>query len=120
MNEVIVDTNFLIYSFDNKWNLRDMIVDLLGDSRILYTQGTLSELKKLGRDDIISWLSSQGFELAEVETKGRVDDSLINLSSRRKAFLLTEDRKMIEKALSRGVKIISKGWKNRLKIVSKA
>ncbi len=119
MKNILVDTNFLIYSFDNNWDIHDMLVELFSDKvEIYYLDSELDELSKLNRNDVIKWLEKQNFKVIRDSSGKMVDDSLIEFASKNNFYILTQDRALIKRALKLSINVVSKGNKLSLKIMS--
>lgn len=120
MINVLIDTNFLIYAFYNKWDLEQMLKDLFTENvKMFYLKSQVDELKRLHKDEVLSWVKMQRFSLIDDnENSLNVDDILIKIAKNKGFYILTEDRGLIKRALKSNIGIISKGNKLSLKLLS--
>jgi rRNA-processing protein FCF1 len=110
MIKVLLDTNFLIYSFDNKTALNETFERNTAAEFSLYTlDSCIEELERLGRKDVIKWLELNRIKVITTDKKGKVDDKIILLAKSEDYGILSEDRVLIKRAKSEGIKIIRFG-----------
>jgi rRNA-processing protein FCF1 len=119
MIRILLDTNFLIYTFDTKMDLHKVLDSSLLEAYELYcTDKNLEELNRVGRKDVLGLVKRLNIVVLKTEEPGLpVDDLLIKISKERGFYIATQDRVLISKAKNAGIPVIAKGNKNRVKIV---
>jgi rRNA-processing protein FCF1 len=112
---VIADTNALLLPFKHKFNIDFELEGLVGNHEIIIPEPIVGELKKLALQNRVA---KAALKLANTKktmpTKFAGDDSVLELAERLKAIVFTSDKQLIDKAKSKGLKIIRLKEGNRL------
>ncbi len=108
MIRVLLDTNAMVYFFDKKTDIRAMLDRGLNTAyELYYADVSISELKRIKRNDVVRWLLSISVKkVSPVEAKGPVDDVLMDISRANEMHLLTFDKVLAQRALSAAIPII--------------
>ncbi len=118
MIKIALDTNSLVYIFDNKTDIESALdLSLGGPYKLFVPQCCINELIKLKRQDVVSLIKSLRFNVIESEP-GDVDGELIRLAKEKNMHVMTEDRKLIAKARLAGVVIIRRSGKDHFSIIT--
>jgi len=115
VNEVIIDTNALMLPFQSKLRIEEELERLLGKCEILVPSSIIEEIKKLAMSNpkaMAALRYSKKFKVVETEMKG--DDSIIDLALKRKSFVLTNDKILIERLRDLGIRVIRPRGERRL------
>ncbi len=108
MNSVLVDTNILVYCFDRKKNLEEMLDEILQENFSLFTlKKCVDELSKIKRNDVKQFILFSDIKIVEYNTGKNTDDEILNYSLENKCIIVTEDRNLIKKAKVLKIKTIS-------------
>ncbi len=119
MNDVVIDTNIMVYCFDNKLDLNSLLDNFFQSSfSILTIKKCIDELTKIKRNDVKGFFLSYGLRVVEFEENKNTDDTLLDFCLYKSAILFTEDKLLRAKANrlkiktlafeGRGIKISSK------------
>ncbi|MCL4375915.1 hypothetical protein M1558_00270 [Candidatus Parvarchaeota archaeon] len=119
MNDVVIDTNIMVYCFDNKLDLNSLLDNFFQSSfSILTIKKCIDELTNIKRSDVKSFFLSYGLRVVEFDENKNTDDTLLDFCLYKNGILFTEDRELRAKANKlkirtlvlegRGVKISSK------------
>lgn len=107
---MILDTNFLNLPFKENIDIYSQIDDLINNPEIIVPQIVIDELKgakpKYWRVSI-ELLKAKDVKIVEIEVKESVDETLLRHCKREDAYLVTLDEELKNKALKKGVQIIS-------------
>jgi rRNA-processing protein FCF1 len=107
MLRVLIDTNALVYAFDGKKDIYSIFDRSVGESFRFYTlDSCMGELEMLGRKDVAKWIHSIRIEVIDTERGGKTDDKILSEASDRGFAVLTEDKELIERALSKKLRVI--------------
>ncbi len=110
MISVLIDTNFLIYSFDKKNDLRRIFDESVTDSYALITlDKCIGELNRLKRKDVIYWCKLVGIKILSSPPYGKTDFILIEVAKKYGYYLLSSDRALLQQAKSKSIKTLSVG-----------
>ncbi len=110
MTKVLVDTNSLIYFFDNKTDLYSEFDKSFSDSFSFYIiSPCVGELKKLGRNDVIKWLGLYRINVLRTENSGKVDDNILDTAKKENLAIISSDRELLGRAKSAGIKVFKIG-----------
>ncbi len=108
MNEVLVDTNVMVYCFDRKIDINTIIDQFFQSGfKILTLKKCIYELSKIGRDDVKSFFLSYKIEIIDSDNDKTTDDVILDTCSKNNFYLFTEDNILIERAKSLGIKTLS-------------
>ena len=114
--KVILDTSGILAPFQNKFNLEEAVIAVLGIKPIfLIPRKVILELQALQeKKGAVARAARAGLQLLKVlgkeidsPVKGFTDKILIDLARKEQAILLTMDRKLRDAALKKGVSVIS-------------
>ena len=110
MIKILVDTNSLIYFFDNKTDLYSLFDRHFSEPFSFYTiSPCLEELKRMGRKEVIKWADVSGIKTWEATNVGRVDDNILDIAKKEKLAVISEDRALVSRAKSAGIKVFKIG-----------
>ena len=118
---VFIDTNVLLFPLKYKINITEAIRNELGwETKILVPDFVLNEIKKLSKNrerGKYAFAEKLALHIGIFETPysntDQVDDRLLDLCEEKKAFLLTLDKRLQQKAINRGIKVLQlKGKKS--------
>ncbi|MCL4399430.1 hypothetical protein M1293_02925 [Candidatus Parvarchaeota archaeon] len=106
MIRLLFDTNLLIYSFDDKTDIKRLLDSSMTDSYRLYAlQQCINELKTIGRRDVAAWAESYGFTILEKEDGRKADDILLE-KSKQGFHIATNDKALYSKVIKHGGKAV--------------
>ncbi len=107
-SKVILDTNSLIYSLEHKADLRVLLQNIPEVSGVVVPTCVLKELEKMSKDVRYARgaLTLAG-SFPAVEGDGPADDCILNLASKNRFFILTNDRELISRAKRSGIRTLS-------------
>ncbi|AAT43555.1 type II toxin-antitoxin system VapC family toxin [Picrophilus oshimae] len=108
MNEnLIIDTNALIYSIKNKIDIREKLLYLPYTFNIYVPECVISELRGLSRSHWYAKAALQlGLKFNLLRSQGRGDDCILEMAMKINAFVLTNDRGLISRLRDHGIKIL--------------
>ncbi len=110
MIKVLIDTNSLIYFFDNKTDLYSEFDKAFSESFSFYTiSPCIEELKRLGKKDVIKWMEFCKINTVRIENKGKVDDNILEVAKKESSALISSDRELLNRARSAGIRIFKVG-----------
>ncbi len=99
MNDVVIDTNIMVYCFDNKLDLRDILDNFFQSSfSVLTIKKCIDELANIKRSDVKSFFLSYGLKIVEFGENKNTDDTLLDFCLYKKSILFTEDKELRTKA----------------------
>lgn len=105
---VILDTNSLIYSLKQRANIRDLLSRFVEITGIVVPECVLHELESMSGDVMFA---SGALNLARtfriIEGSGPADDCILDVASRQKCYILTNDRELIRRARKMGITTLS-------------
>ncbi len=107
-SKVILDSNALIYSLEHKSDLRGLLLSIPEISGILVPKCVLRELETMSSDVRYArgaLTLASGFP--SVEGDGPADDCILEVASKNRYFILTNDRGLILRAKKAGVRTLS-------------
>jgi rRNA-processing protein FCF1 len=108
MNEVVVDTNVLVYCFDGKLDLRGLLDNSLQENFSLVTiKKCMDELLVIKRQDVHNFFLFYGIKIVDFNAGKNTDDTLLEYCTSKKCLLFTEDKKLKNKANEIGIKTLS-------------
>lgn len=107
-SKVILDTNSLIYSLEHKSDLRNLLLNIPEVSGIVVPLCVLRELERMSNDvryarGALTLASS----FPSIEGQGPADDCLLEIASKNRFFILTNDRELISRAKEAGIRTLS-------------
>lgn len=104
--KVYLDTSIILYAFDKKLNLKEMIIDFLeGMPEIVVTDSVIMEINKISKHkELLTSLVKKLYAI-EKSPKGKVDDALLELSKGN--ILATQDLELKQKALKENIRVIT-------------
>ena len=105
MPVVVLDTNALLLPFERSINLDAQLRSLLGDCRVLVPGPLIGELRRSSNKHAKAAMSL-AFRYDVVDTEGTGDCSVIELAERHGAYVVTNDRALIERLRERRIRII--------------
>ncbi len=108
MIKVLLDTNSLIYTFDNKKDLYAICDRDLQEPFSFFTiDACVNELKMLRREDVVKWLDSAKIKTINCGSEsGSTDSKLLAVAKEEGCALFTYDRELLSKAVSAGIKTL--------------
>ncbi|MGC8662898.1 MAG: PIN domain-containing protein [Thermoplasmata archaeon] len=114
-NEIIVDTNALMLPFQSKLHIEDELARLLGNYEIIVPTSVIMELEKLSKRnmDALAALKYAG-KFRKIKTNLSGDNSILELALRNKFMVLTNDRILIERLKTNGIRVIRPKGEKRL------
>ncbi len=105
---VVLDANALLMPFEFKINLDLEIQRLVGNAEIFVPSCTVGEINRIAKR---RWEGKAAKELMKkynvVEVKSLGDDGVIEAGKKLDAYVVTNDRKLIERLVKNGVKVIT-------------
>ena len=105
---VLLDSNSLIYSLKHKVDIRSQLLLLPEIVEICVPSCVRIELELLGRKvPYSSGARALAEKFKSFESKGPADNCLIELAEKYSAMILTNDREVILRAHSRGIRTLS-------------
>ncbi|MEM0143747.1 MAG: hypothetical protein QXL94_07375 [Candidatus Parvarchaeum sp.] len=108
MNDVLVDTNIMVYVFDKKLDLRDLLDSFFQSSfSILTIKKCMDELTAIKRQDVKNFFLSYGINAVDFDEGKNTDDTLLDFCLHTKSILFTEDRELRSRADNLGIKTLS-------------
>jgi rRNA-processing protein FCF1 len=108
MNDVVIDTNVMVYCFDNKLDINRLLDSFFQSSFSISTiKRCIDELTVIKRPDVKSFFLSYGIKVEEFNNGKNTDDTLLEFCLYKDGILFTEDRKLREKASRHGIKVLS-------------
>ncbi|MCL4397168.1 hypothetical protein M1494_02365 [Candidatus Parvarchaeota archaeon] len=108
MNDVVIDTNVMVYCFDNKLDLKDLLDNFFQSGfSILTIKKCMDELNTIKRLDVKSFFLSYGLKAVEFDKGKNTDDTLLDFCLYKTGILFTEDRELRAKANNLGIKTLS-------------
>lgn len=105
MPTVVLDTNALFLPFERSINLDAQLRSLLGECEVLVPGPIIGELKR-STSKHASAAISLAFRYRVEDTEATGDQAVIELASRHNAYVVTNDRVLIEKLRARRIKVI--------------
>ena len=79
MNDVVIDTNVMVYCFDNKFDLRDLLDNFFQSGFSISTiKKCMDELNIIKRQDVKSFFISYGIKVVEFDKGKNTDDTLLD------------------------------------------
>lgn len=107
MLKVILDTNAMIYSFDNKKDINAVFDRSVNDSFRLYSlDACIGELKGLDRNDVVLWTEKNNVTILTTREGGKTDDKILEEAAKSGYAVMTEDRELMKRARDRNVKLV--------------
>ncbi len=107
MLRVLIDTNALVYTFDGKKDIYSIFDNSVGEAFRFYTlDSCMDELEMLGRKDVVKWVNVNKIEVIGTKLGGKTDDKILNEASEHDFAVLTEDKELIDRSLSKKLKVI--------------
>lgn len=108
MNEILIDTNIMVYCFDRKLNLTNLLDDLFQSGfRVITLKKCMEELISIKRIDVNNFFMHYNINVLDFNKNQNTDDTILNFCLDRKCFLFTEDKALLEKAKINGIKTLS-------------
>lgn len=108
MSSILIDTNVMVYCFDGKISIIDLLDDFLQQKPSVFTlKKCIDELSAINRDDVKSFFNSSGITIIEFDAGKNTDDTIIDFCLDKKCMLFTEDKNLRSKADKYGIKAIS-------------
>ena len=108
MNDVVIDTNVMVYCFDNKLDLKDLLDDFFQSSfSIFIIKKCMDELVVIKKQGVKNFFLSYGVNIVDFNEGKNTDDTLLDFCMDKACMLFTEDRGLRAKANKLGVKILS-------------
>lgn len=108
MNEVVVDTNVMVYCFDGKLDLRSLLDNFLQESFSLVTlKKCMDELIAIKRQDVHRFFLFYGIKIVDFYEGKNTDDTLLEYCKGKNCFLFTEDKDLRNKATNINIKTLS-------------
>ncbi|MCL4372759.1 hypothetical protein M1384_01695 [Candidatus Parvarchaeota archaeon] len=99
MNDVVIDTNIMVYCFDNKLDLKALLDNFFQSSfSILTIRKCIVELTNIKRSDVKSFFLSYGLKVVEFDENKNTDNTLLDFCLYKNGILFTEDRELRAKA----------------------
>lgn len=104
-SKVLIDTNSLIYSIENRVNLRTLLQELPEISGILVPECVHRELQSmLGSVRYASGALELSEKFERIQGGGYADDCIIDLAKKENYFILSNDRGLINRAREAGIR----------------
>ncbi len=108
MNDVVVDTNVMVYCFDNKLDLRNLLDNFFQSGFSISTiKKCIDELNIIKRLDVKSFFISYGIKIVEFDNGKSTDDTLLDFCLHKNGILFTEDKELRAKANKLGIKTLA-------------
>ncbi|EEZ92933.1 MAG: hypothetical protein BJBARM4_0446 [Candidatus Parvarchaeum acidiphilum ARMAN-4] len=108
MNEVVIDTNIMVYCFDNKLDLKVLLDNSLQENFSLVTiKKCMDELIQIKRQDVHKFFLFYGIKIIDFNVYKNTDSSLLEYCKGKKCFLFTEDKDLRNNAIRLGIKTLS-------------
>ncbi len=109
MIRILVDTNVLVYIFERKLNINEVLDRALSEAYILNTLDLcLNELKTIGKPGIVKFVAQIGIRIVNSGMKAiSVDDAIIKEASLGGFYIMSEDKELLAKAAAEGIRTIS-------------
>ncbi len=105
---VVLDANALLMPFEYKINLDLELQRLVGDAEIYVPSSVLGEVKRISKR---RWEGRAALQLASryriFEVKSLGDEGVVEAGKKLDAYVVTNDRKLVEKLVKEGIKVIS-------------
>ena len=107
MNDVVIDTNVMVYCFDNKLDLRNLLDDFFQSGFSIFTiKKCMDELLSIKRPDVQRFFLAYAINVVEFNTNKNTDDTLLEFCLDKNYMLFTEDKDLRSKAKKLGVKTL--------------
>ncbi len=108
MNEnLIIDTNALIYSIKNKIDITEKLLYLPYTFNVYVPECVVSELKGLSKTHWYAKAALQiAFKFDILKSHGKGDDCILEMAKEINAFVLTNDRGLISRLKNCNIKIL--------------
>ena len=106
--KVVMDTNFLVIPFTKKIDIFSELKKFSSRVSLATLSSCLNELKKVRpslHKPVLDLVKAKKVKI--VKSKGDVDNALIRYCLKNKALLCTLDRNLKQKALKKGLSVIS-------------
>ncbi|MGC8533214.1 MAG: hypothetical protein ACP5MV_01105 [Candidatus Parvarchaeum sp.] len=108
MNEVVIDTNVMVYCFDNKLDLINLLDAFFQSSFSISTiKKCMDELNTIKRQDVKSFFISYGLKTIEFDKGKSTDDTLLDFCLHENKILFTEDKELRSRANKLGIRTLS-------------
>ncbi|MCW1301574.1 MAG: hypothetical protein OH316_00335 [Candidatus Parvarchaeota archaeon] len=119
MMNILLDTNFLIYTFDRKIDLSEFLnTPLSSPYKLFCIDKNIEELNRLGRRDVIGLVDHLKVEILKTgHSHLHVDDLMIKVAKEGGFCIATQDRELIQKSMDAGVPVILRGNKNKARVI---
>ncbi len=105
---VVLDANALLLPFQFKINLDLELQRLVGTVEIYVPSCTVGEVRRLAKKRWEAQAAEQlmeKYKIIEVESLG--DDGVIEAGKKLNAYVVTNDRKLIERLVKEGIRVIT-------------
>ncbi len=120
---VFLDTNTLLFPLRYKLNITEAIkIELGSETKIMVPDFVVNELERLyylRKDPKYSFALQLakhiGIFKTKIKTTSQVDDALISLCLQKNAYLVTLDKKLLRKAIKKGIKTLQLKGKKAFK-----
>ncbi len=108
MNEVLVDTNIMVYLFDRKADLREMLDSFFQSPfSVITLKICINELSSIKRNDVREFFINYGINILDYGDSKVADDVILEACKKNGYLLLTEDRILIKRSEKNGIKTLS-------------
>jgi rRNA-processing protein FCF1 len=104
-NEVVLDTNFLLVPTQFKIDIVGEIKQLVPGARLVVLSGSLRELENI-KGGKTGMLFVEKNDFAVKESRGHVDDAIVNYAKENKAAVATNDIMLIQRLKEIGAPVI--------------
>ena len=108
--KILVDTNFLVLNFTSGIDIFEEIKYTFENPQIIIFDTVLDELKKIKPavyNSVVEILKMKKIKSKPVQTELTVDDFLVEYAEKYDCAIATLDRELKQKALKRGLSVIS-------------
>lgn len=107
-SKVLIDTNSLIYSIENRIDLKSLLQGMPEIRGILVPECVHRELQAMaGKRKFASGALELSEKFDRIPGEGYADDCLIEIAGREGYFLLTNDRVLISRARNSGIRALA-------------
>jgi uncharacterized protein len=107
MRLIVADTNALIAPFKLKFNIDSELTRLFGTYQILVPAPIVGELEKLAVTNMHAKAALKLAHSREIQpTRSWGDDSVLELAIKEKAYVMTNDKELIQRARYKKLKVI--------------
>ncbi|MEM4633859.1 MAG: hypothetical protein QW275_01765 [Candidatus Anstonellaceae archaeon] len=129
MRKILLDTSFILLQFEDRLDIRSQLQNLLPEpTTLLLASGVFEELKtlagKTGKKSTAARFAIQnlekifeGFRLEKVQSKGPVDEWILNYAQKNNLTVATNDATLRSRLKEAGIPVISSRSRVKLDFV---